>query len=87
MIKLYKIFILFITISSINLIAEPSKKVSKKNLSIDKTKLSFEDLLVSGKYHFSDEAVATIEDDKILDALLQIRKDFKDRVERSVDSY
>ena len=48
-----------------------------------KTEMSFEDLLVQGKYHFSDEAITTVEDDKILDALLPVRKDFKKRVERS----
>jgi hypothetical protein len=39
--------------------------------------------LVQGKYHFSDEAVITVEEDKVLDALLGIRKDFKDRIKRS----
>ncbi len=45
--------------------------------------VSFEDLLVEGKYHFSDEAVVTVEDDKILDALLGVRRDFKDKIEQS----
>ncbi len=44
---------------------------------------SFEDLLVQGKYHFSDEAVTTVEEDKVLDSLLGIRTDFKDRMEKS----
>jgi len=48
-----------------------------------KTSVSFDDLLVQGKYHFSDEAVTTVEDDKILDALLPVRKDFNDRIKRS----
>ncbi|MGZ5278446.1 MAG: hypothetical protein ACXWC9_00790, partial [Pseudobdellovibrionaceae bacterium] len=30
---------------------------------------NFEDLLVQGKYHFSDEAVTTVEEDKVLDSL------------------
>lgn len=51
------------------------------------TSLSFEDLLVQGKYHFSDEAVATVEEDKVLDSLLVIRKDFKDRIKRSANRY
>lgn len=54
----------------------PSNKELKKEM-------DFEDLLVKGKYHFSDEAVTTVEDDKILDALLEIRKDFRDRIEMS----
>lgn len=47
------------------------------------TDVSFEDLLVKGKYHFSDEAVTTVEADKVLDSLLGIRKDFNDRIKRS----
>jgi hypothetical protein len=55
--------------------AAPKKKKS--------TEVSFDDVLVQGKYHFSDEAVTTVEDDKILDALLGVRTDFKDRVKKS----
>ena len=47
------------------------------------TDVSFEDVLVQGKYHFSDEAVTTVEQDKILDALLGVRTDFKDRLKKS----
>ncbi len=47
------------------------------------TEVSFDDVLVQGKYHFSDEAVTTVEDDKILDALLGVRTDFKDRIKKS----
>jgi long-subunit fatty acid transport protein len=47
------------------------------------TDVSFEDVLVQGKYHFSDEAVTTVEQDKILDALLGVRTDFKDRLKNS----
>lgn len=58
-----------------------------QNNQVKKTKVStavsFEDLLVQGKYHFSDEAITTVEEDKVLDALLGIRKDFKDRIKRS----
>lgn len=52
-----------------------------------KTQLSFEELLVQGNYHFSDEAVTTVEEDKILDALLPARKDFKDRIKRSASRH
>ena len=58
------------------------KKTTQKS-----TDLSFDELLVKGKYHFSDEAVTTVEEDKVLDALLGIRKDFKDRIERSASRY
>jgi hypothetical protein len=51
------------------------------------TEANFEDLLVQGKYHFSDEAVVTVEQDKILDALLGVRTDFKDRIEQSATRF
>ncbi len=44
------------------------------------TEHNFEDMLVQGKFHFSDEAVTTVEEDKVLDSLIGVRKDFKDRV-------
>lgn len=44
---------------------------------------NFEDLLVNGKYHFADEAVSTIEADKVFDSLIGVRTDFKDRLEES----
>lgn len=47
------------------------------------TDVSFEDVLVKGQYHFSDEAVTTVEQDKVLDALLGVRTDFKDRLKKS----
>lgn len=47
------------------------------------TEVSFDDVLVQGKYHFSDEAVTTVEQDKVLDALLGVRTDFKDRLKKS----
>ena len=45
--------------------------------------ISFEDLLVQGKYQFSDEAVSTVEQDKVLDALLGVRTDFRDKIKQS----
>lgn len=65
-------------------IQNQKRNQSQKDLS---TNLNFEDLLVQGTYHFSDEAVATVEDDKVLDSLLVIRKDFKDRIKRSASRH
>lgn len=48
---------------------------------------NFEDLLVQGKYHFSDEAVTTVEDDKVLDSLIGVRAEFKDRIKQSSGLY
>jgi hypothetical protein len=47
------------------------------------TSHNFEDLLVQGKYQFSDEAVTTVEEDKVLDSLIGVRSDFKDRLKKS----
>lgn len=47
------------------------------------TDVSFDDVLVQGKYHFSDDSVTTVENDKVLDALLGVRTDFKDRLKKS----
>lgn len=62
--------------------ATDSKAVDKDGKKT--TDVSFEDVLVQGKYHFSDEAVTTVEQDKVLDSLLGVRKDFKDRIRKSV---
>lgn len=51
------------------------------------TDVSFDELLIQGQYHFSDEIVTTVEQDKVLDALLGLRKDFKDKIERSASRY
>ncbi|MDX9730361.1 MAG: hypothetical protein RBT63_01195 [Bdellovibrionales bacterium] len=62
----------------------PAESASSANSKRKKsTEVSFDDVLVQGKYHFSDEAVTTVEDDKILDALLGVRTDFKDRIKKS----
>jgi len=53
----------------------------------DQTSHSFEDLLVQGKYHFADEAVSTVEEDKVLDSLLGTRADFKDRMLKSAEQF
>ncbi len=60
---------------------EDTQKDSKKKA--ESTAHSFEDLLVQGKYHFSDEAVTTVEEDKVLDSLIGVRSDFKDRLKKS----
>lgn len=66
--------------------ANDPKAAAKSEAKSDKktTDVSFEDVLVQGKYHFSDEAVTTVEQDKVLDSLLGVRKDFKDRIRKSV---
>lgn len=63
--------------------AEKKSIDSNKSKKQEGTEHSFEDLLVQGKYHFSDSAVTTVEEDKVLDSLLGVRSDFKDRIEQS----
>lgn len=58
---------------------------AKAKAEVTQTQHSFEDLLVQGKYHFSDESLTTVEEDKVLNALIGVRQDFKDRLEISAD--
>jgi hypothetical protein len=72
--------------------AAPAKKAAEAASALPKkadtsTSHSFEDLLVQGKYHFSEEAVSTVEEDKVLDSLIGVRSDFKDRLKTSTGSY
>jgi hypothetical protein len=56
-----------------------SAPTPKKHLD---TNFDFEDQLVQGKYQYPDEAVTTVEDEKLLKDLLEVRKDFKDRMQQ-----
>ena len=58
---------------------------SSDDKKVKSTDVSFEDVLVQGRYNFSDEAITTVEDDKVLDALLAVRKDFQDRLKKSAE--
>jgi hypothetical protein len=62
-------------------------ETAKSDAKSSQTNHSFEDLLVQGKYHFTDEAVSTVEEDKVLDALLGVRADFKDRMQKSAEQF
>jgi len=79
----FLVLLIVFTGLSTSLIAQGAPQSTKKK----STNMSFEDLLVQGKYHFSDEAVTTVEEDKVLDALLGIRKDFKDRIKKSASRH
>lgn len=65
----------------------PDSPLPAAQKSSETTSHNFEDLLVQGKYHFSDEAVTTVEEDKVLDSLIGVRSDFKDRLKSSTGSY
>lgn len=79
--------ILILTLSlvlfSLSVGAAPAPKTKKSKRSRQAKEVSFDEILVQGKHHFSDEAVVTVEQDKVLDALLEVRKDFKDRIKKS----
>lgn len=81
-------------ISAVCLLISPATLAEKKaatTTSADQAKTetshNFEDLLVQGKYHFTDEAVSTVEEDKVLDSLLGLRSDFKDRMVQSAEQF
>ncbi len=63
-----------------NVKSDVTAPIAKKE---SQTNMNFEDLLVNGQYHFSDEAVTTVEEDKVLNSLIGIRTDFKDRMKQS----
>jgi len=52
--------------------------VQNKNLSTD---VSFDGTNLYGRYNRADEAIATVEDEKIMGRLLGLRMDFKDRLQ------
>lgn len=67
--------------------ASKAAEGAKKSATTKSTDMSFDELLIQGKYHFTDEAVTTVEQDKVLDGLLEVRKDFKDRIQQSTTRY
>ena len=59
----------------------PKYKVKKINTSQLKTNMKFDDFQINGKYMFSREAIAKVEDEKNLSDLLGLRTNFKDRLQ------
>jgi hypothetical protein len=49
------------------------------------TDVSFDGRLVKGKYQYSTESITTVENEKGIDDLIGVRKNFKDRLQRSED--
>ncbi|MCC7405235.1 MAG: hypothetical protein IT288_12625 [Bdellovibrionales bacterium] len=45
------------------------------------TDITFDGSTVHGRYNTADEATATVEDEKMLNRLLGVRLDFKDRLQ------
>lgn len=68
------------------LVSTPAAFSADKKDSLKKD-LSFDEILIKGKHHFNDEAVITVEEDKVLNGLLEVKKDFKDRMKKSKVRY
>lgn len=83
-----KTFLMALLFGLSALAAAPTETPAKASPAKSNTGRShnFEDLLVSGKYHFADEAVSTVEADKVFDSLIGVRTDFKDRLEESASN-
>lgn len=77
----------FSILFALTILAAQSAVGAPKGKTKNKAKLStsvdFSDRTVGGKYMFSTEAITTVESDKSLDDLIGVRKNFKDRMERS----
>lgn len=79
-------FILLTTVAVFTVIPAIAQNNKQTTTSTTSKSHNFEDLLVNGKYHFSDEAISTVEADKVFDSLIGLRTDFKDRLEASAQS-
>ena len=65
-----------------NVTTKSGSKVGKKS-----TDLSFQDYLIKGQYDYALESEVTVQQDKVLEALLKVPKDFNSRIESSFDSF
>lgn len=72
---------LFVILSALTVSAAPKQGAAQGQKSKE---MSFEEILIQGKYQFSDEAVTTVEQDKVLEGLIGVKTDFKDRMEESM---
>lgn len=60
--------------------ASTTAKQKKSNLTTD---ARFDDQAVAGKYQLPMEALSVVENEKAIDDLIGIRKNFRDRIARS----
>ena len=81
------VLIVCFLMSVVTTAATEVKNQTAPSKSSSTTEHNFEDMLVQGKFHFSDEAVTTVEEDKVLDSLIGVRKDFKDRLLMSTTQF
>jgi len=69
------------------LAAKPKVTKAKSSSSRLGTKFDFGDLAVNGKFQSPEESVTAVEDEKMLDDLLGVRKNFKDRLQRTAERH
>lgn len=81
MIRRMFLLILSLTVSASVFAASKKAKKAKDRVSTD---VSFEGQTVHGRYQSADEAVAIVEDDKVLNDLLDVRTHFKDRLKKNM---
>ena len=75
----------FVLLRASFLQAETAATEFKKNKEKKAVEIDFDELLIRGKYHFLDKSLST--DGKILDGLLEVRKDYKDRIQKTATWY
>ena len=77
-----KTLVLVLLLASTVVFAAPNKS-RKVRFSKLNTNHNFEDKLIDGKYQYPDEANAKVDDEKLLDDLIGVRKNFRDRMKES----
>ena len=78
--KRIALFLIFM-MGGFSVFSSPGEK-SEKYVVKNEKEISFDEILVQGKHHFSDESVETVKEN-VLNTLLSIPKDFKDRIKTS----
>jgi len=75
------ILLVFGLIVAIPANAAPKKSTKKAKAQADlQTDVRFDDSVLHGQYQVPDEALAKVENEKVLSDLLGVRKHFKDRL-------
>jgi hypothetical protein len=73
--------LLVLSFSAAEAVNHKKKKSVQKVKSNLGTSYVFEDGVVHGKYQYADESVSTVENEKVLNSLLGVRRDFRDRLQ------
>ena len=79
--------LLLVLIVIVSFFAIGGEAVAKKTPKADSqlsTDMTFTGADVNGRYNYQDEALASVENEKILSDLLDLRRHFKDRTNKDV---